>query len=312
MLTFLAIVIPTVADELPIINNPPAQQEAGKTADGKENSKTQNQNPAPSFTVANPTPSPPLHENGDNKSHQYTKEQKSSWWDFSLTDTLLAIFTLALVIVGLFQFFILRGTLKATEKAANAAEVAAQVAKDQSIDMKASIVIANETANAAKKSAEAAEKSADALPAMERAYIFVEVRRKNPKARLTINFNNFCEIVIKNYGKTPAIVRYIERFVTVLYGITPEIEIKRTGIMPRIEKIIVSGGEEIIDVDTTSISEEKWNDIANNPNARLLCYGLIEYEDVFGKYHDTGWCWWLELITTKDFHFLDHPNNYYT
>lgn len=187
-----------------------------------------------------------------------------------------------------------------------------KVSQKQSEHMETSIVIAQQAAAASQKSAEAAEKSADALPAMERAYIFVEVRRKNPKARLTINFKNFCEIVVRNYGKTPAIVRYIETFVTVLYGITPEIEIKRTGIMPKMESIIVSGGEEVIDIDTTAISEEKWNDVANNPNARLLCYGLIQYEDVFGKCHDTSWCWWLNLITTKDFQFLDHPNNYYT
>jgi len=187
-----------------------------------------------------------------------------------------------------------------------------KVAQEQSRDMKASITVAQEATIAAQKAAEAAEKSADALPAMERAYVFVEVRRKNPKARLTINFNTFCEIVIRNYGKTPAIVRFVETFANVFYGITPEIEIKRTGIIPKIERIIVSGGEEVINVDTTSISEEKWGDVANNPNARLLCYGLVQYEDIFGKSHDTSWCWWLNLITTKDFYFLDHPNNYYT
>lgn len=186
------------------------------------------------------------------------------------------------------------------------------VAKEQSRDMKNSIEIAQQAAIAAQQSAKAAEKSANALPAMERAYIFVEVRRKNPKARLTINFNAFCEVVIRNYGKTPARIRYVERFANVFYGVTPEIDINRTGIMPQIERIIISGGEEIIDVDTAAISAEKWDDAVKNPDARLLCYGLIQYEDIFGENHNTGWCWCFEPITTKDFHFLDHPNNYHT
>lgn len=179
------------------------------------------------------------------------------------------------------------------------------VAQEQFRDMKTSLA-------AAQKAADAAEKSANALPAMERAYIFVTVRRKDPKKRLTVDWNNFCEIVIKNQGKTPAVIRYIESFATVLSDITPEIEIKLTGIMPRIEKVIQSGEEYVINVDTSTIKEDKLSDITNKPNTRLLCYGLVQYEDVFGESHDTGWCWWFEPITTKDFHFLDHPNNYRT
>jgi hypothetical protein len=125
----LIIVLPNFADELPTINIFPTKQETNKATDSKKNTKTQNQKSTVPLAIINPAPPPPLQENRENESHQYGKEQKSSWWNFSLTDALLAIFTFALVIVGLFQFHILRGTLRATKVAADAAKESADLQK---------------------------------------------------------------------------------------------------------------------------------------------------------------------------------------
>ena len=152
LLIVLVAVIPTIAEELPTINNPSAKQEAGKTTDSKQNTKTQNQNSTSPLTTINPTPSPPLQEIRENESPQYGKEQKSSWWDFSLTDVLLAIFTCGLVIVGWLQVRILKRNLRVTDGLLG-------VAQEQSKHMKTSIDVADKAAGAAQKSAEAAEKS---------------------------------------------------------------------------------------------------------------------------------------------------------
>lgn len=178
LLTTSAIVIPTNADQLPIIHNPPTKQEAGKTTDSKENSKAQNQNSTPPLTIINPTPSPPLQEIRENKSSQYGQEQTSSWWDFSLTDVLLAIFTCGLVIVGWFQVRILRGTLKVTDGLLG-------VAQEQSGDLKASIAVAEKAAEAAEDSVQVAKKS---LNTTRRAYVFlkdIEVRETQGRGSMS-------------------------------------------------------------------------------------------------------------------------------
>jgi hypothetical protein len=264
ILIVLVVVIPTIADELPVINNPPAKQEDGKTTDSKENIKTQKQNSATPLTVANPAPSPPLQESRDNESTQYSKEQKYSWWNFSLTDALLAIFTFALVIVGLFQFCILRGTLKATK-------VAADAAKD----------------------------SADALPAIERAYLFVKVTMEKPH---DVNIGtdeepggNSVNLVITNHGKTPALIT------EALYNVKPFTNDDKIDkfLAKKIPDRIPSGtvifdSKEIkefsIDFPLTHIS---WKQIMSK-QLNLSCLGYICYEDIFGNPHKTIFCWECE------------------
>ena len=135
------------------------------------------------------------------KASQNSSPPNDAPWLFQL---LLTIFTGGLVVVGAVQCYIIFKTLKETQK-----------------------------------SADAAKASADALPIMERAYIFVEVRRKEELKEFVIG-QNFCEIVVMNEGKTPAIRKYINKFakVFVLPYTIPKIPCVPYPNMPRIEEIV--------------------------------------------------------------------------
>jgi hypothetical protein len=104
-------------------------------------------------------------------------DDATEYWDvvghrLKITDTLLAIFTLALVLVGLWQGEMLRRTVAATRK------------------------------------------SADALPAVERAYIFVRPSFSNPGLALDAEqrsvYRSFTGVfTLINYGRTPAIIQSV-------------------------------------------------------------------------------------------------------
>src|SRR5208283_6239516 len=62
------------------------------------------------------------------------------------------------------------------------------------------------------------------------------------------------------------------------------------------------------------INVEQWNEI-DQPNAlKLLCYGRIEYKDIFGQTHETGFCWeWVPSVSGGSFRPTDNTDlNYYT
>jgi hypothetical protein len=261
LLIVLVSVIPTIAEELPTINNPTAKQETGKTTDSKQNTKTQNQTSTSPLTTIKPTLSPPLQEIRENESPQYGKEQKYSWWYFSLTDVLLAIFTFALVVVGLFQFHILRGTLKATAKAAKAAQ-----------------------------------DSADALPAIERAYLFVNVvidlSDYDPdEVFRIIPRGNKVKIIVTNHGKTPAILERITLtnncFFTENFDLHP----------PFGTDIIINGRDRNYSTPFFIHSTEELQEIIAC-KSNLVCEGTIQYTDVFDISRiEVGFCWqWNNLF----------------
>lgn len=192
----------------------------------------------------------------------------------------------------------------------------------------------------AAKAAHATKRSADALPALERAYVFVEIdpgfaevakttidkhqlsseelrraaqlvlERPQTAARLAIKYQFI------NHGKTPAIVKTMSGKLSVVQPPTPidyshaplpnEIVIRAGEIFPEpvpntkkpiYEKEGVFGsrdyfyhraqaslsGEESIDESTA-------NDLRQGDRF-IWFYGHIVYEDVFGREHESRFCW---------------------
>ena len=83
-----------------------------------------------------------------------------------------------------------------------------QTSREHAAHMEASLHIARESAKAAQASAEAANRSAEALPALERAYLDLEV---NPLTANIINTHINSPIItyrFANHGKTPAILKH--------------------------------------------------------------------------------------------------------
>jgi len=149
-----------------------------------------------------------------------------------------------------------------------------KVALGQFKDTKTSIAIA-------KQAAEAAQKSADALPIMERAYIFSNIKIVGNMSDPHAVSNFVAELWIKNHGKTPAIIKEIG-----YGGHYPTKPFDKLHIHHPIESIIGSGNEVKEDQYWFPITENDWLDfidIDTKQRIKFFCIGYIKYITVFGE-----------------------------
>jgi len=160
----------------------------------------------------------------------------------------------------------------------------------------------NRVANATKDAADAAKKSAESLPLIENAYIFVEVEEDIDKKAAKIPFNELKIVVItvRNYGRTPAIIKE-----ACLWMDTDVAEI------PEENRVHVPGGEEIKIIPGVVLSNGKsisqnaqvvvattteWDKIKNGQTG-WHCWGSIKYENIFEGICEVGFDWkWHPLL----------------
>jgi hypothetical protein len=178
------------------------------------------------------------------------------------------------------------------------------------------------SADAALVSARAARDSADALPNLDRAYIFIEIdphfsrdiqsvlSRVDRDARIAFQFIN--------HGKTPAIIKAISASFRIWDAFPRKVSYINE---PLAAEIVVRAGEihpppeprGPTDLDTritrvagyvppTHIGYKKHSllsdpltaDVVQNiqeGQSSLWFYGHVIYEDVFGRFHKTRFCW---------------------
>ncbi len=148
------------------------------------------------------------------------------------------------------------------------------------------------SANAAKQAANAAKKSADALPTIEKAFIFttnIEWKPKIDGAKFHHVGDNIIEATLFNGGKTPAILNKV--FMT--YAFQKEypnrVEIGKAANVVPSNTIVRAGKSKIERIDIT-LNQDRWAEMVCH-KTKLLCYGRIEYTDIFGKNRETGFCW---------------------
>ena len=139
-----------------------------------------------------------------------------------------------------------------------------------------------------KDAAEAAKKAADALPTIERAYVFVKtepLRHVQDGSSVTIN----AAVSMKNYGRTPAMLNNI-------YGV---ITLRDARVHEALEIQIPPGfilGANIDETNpcpyqvSTHLRDAEWQSIEME-NVPAYCCGVIKYEDIFHVAHETGFCW---------------------
>ncbi len=129
---------------------------------------------------------------------------------------------------------------------------------------------------------------------IERAYISVSVEVTEDelqRAATDASFPPVARILIKitNSGKTPAI----------LYKV--QVDIEKRAAWPTKETIAgldseVSSGTLIGTYESRPvyiqypIDTAEWEEIGRD-EAQLICYGCVEYRDIFDKVHETGFCW---------------------
>jgi hypothetical protein len=178
----------------------------------------------------------------------------------------------------------------------------------------AQAVILGKSLRSTKLAANAAKKSADVLPTIERAYVFVKVYLSQKFIADKGITEYAAQINIVNGGKTPAVLldcSYAARIV----GLNEE--------LPEISKIdpdkpwipsgtvIIRANYERTETAIIQTSGVEMESVKASIN-KLVCYGVIRYEDVFERLHETGFCWEYQG-RFKDFYpAKDHKRNYRT
>jgi hypothetical protein len=170
-----------------------------------------------------------------------------------------------------------------------------------------------------KKTANAAKKSAEALPAIERAYVFVEVEygSKNPKPHDVDYFANALygqfrdfdfQVILNNHGKTPAIMSHVS-YSIIKADRVPKTKSDLIGNEYRFFEpciIIESGGVYCKEIHH-ELTEEETKQIWSK-NEMMLCLVQIAYVDIFSIQHTSTFCCRYD-IDKKNFVIADTPLN---
>lgn len=250
---------------------------SNQISNGSNNAPSPHVAPALTQGSANQTPyanSAPQANN--NKKWYQTIWDKTFEEPITFFTFLLAIFTLVLAISTIGLWIVTVRASKHTEKAANAA-------KD----------------------------SADALPIIERAYVFVEeIMWQNRFVDEPIQpVTNYLSVRFINHGNTPAIIRkvFVLADKLIVYPISIDI-----GDFKIPEGIIVSSREDkksgVISIMTSAEEIKK----IREGTLKLICYGCIIYEDILRKERRTYFCWEYNKSLER-FYISDNKElNYYT
>ena len=221
--------------------------------------------------------------------------------DKSSTDWWLVVFTGVLAGVSFFQY---------------------RVTKRQSEDLHKSIELTREEINLTreeleitKSAANSAQKSADALPLIERAYVFVSIPyhviipvKEDPgllECKVTV--------ALFNHGKTPAILKQLKvnmRVIPINEELGDDLIGDTESEIP--EGVIIGSGTEYKNDYSIILRKNQWEDI-ENIYSTLFCYGRIIYEDVLKDRRTTGYCWDYHPVILKCFYISNNKKlNYYT
>ena len=229
----------------------------------KSNTTPEKKQPSdtPTFVNTVPTPDPAQNKSTENQTETYVKTPEQRIADLTFWLIFVACIQAAILFAQLIAMSIqarrLRETVKATEKAANAAK-----------------------------------ESADALPTIEKAFMFVtnlEWKPNTDGAKFHAIGDNIIEAILFNGGKTPAILDKVFMTHTIRKEYPHRAEIGKLANVTPDNTIVKSGDSTFATIDIT-LSQDQWTEMVLHKN-KLLCYGRIEYTDIFGKNHETGFCW---------------------
>jgi hypothetical protein len=211
--------------------------------------------------------------------------QNPEWW--------LVIWTMVLVAV---TWRLAHFTKKLWNSTVDLASEAKSTSERQAGEMKESLALTKQSADAATVSAAAAKATADAIPNAERAYVFVFVLSGGP---LIADREPLNEVWIShhNHGRTPAMIGRVRYGIQTFDGYPKRGEgfISDT-IRPDSANVLPAGagdkpGERVHGILGGYALPSEAFSLINERRIRLLCFGVLEYEDVFGRQHETGWCW---------------------
>lgn len=194
----LAVFIAAFTPIPPRSNQAPTQQQATATDNHQNVTAADKDAREPRLAAMPASISKHLNPAADSQARSVDHPQNDSFksfWDFTLTDVLLVIFTAALVGVGYFQWDALKTQDIRIKESIEKAEIASA---QQSLDMQASIAVA-------RKAATAAEKSADLAIAAQRPWLDFEAAIASDMVLDDKILRFGVSITFNNIGSTPAI-----------------------------------------------------------------------------------------------------------
>jgi hypothetical protein len=175
--------------------------------------------------------------------------------------------------------------------------------------------------------ASAARDSAAALPALERAYVFLTVEGTNIEpvlleARANIGAEMAPMTVdglsvhyrYENHGNTPAVIRAASVEFAHLTLLPSDLRYRDT---PVDDEIVIRGGEANprdkaeTRYLTTPLTQEDVIRLSNG-DSFLWFYGHIAYDDIFGKDHETAFCWYYDGLAKSFYQYGGRRYNYRT
>ncbi len=145
----------------------------------------------------------------------------------------------------------------------------------------------------------------------DRPYIFVEVEGSPV---IGDSFYCKCAYTLINHGKTPAILTNVRGIAWwgEVNNFPAAIVTTKDDWIPKGGAVIGSGKEMTFNIKRPMDKTEYEN--IKGANLKLLCHGLITYEDIFGDSHKTGFCWeYQNRISESGFYLSNNKElNYYT
>lgn len=159
------------------------------------------------------------------------------------------------------------------------------------------------TANASVLAANAARESAEALPKLERAYIFENVRNRittftKPLQRVATDKGPITstemavEFSLTNHGKTPAVVRFVGYGSSLDAVPSDPLYVLHHGMDT--EVIIASGAQsDSYVIQAPFLIDKDQAQAILGGTSYLYYFALVVYDDVFGVEHETKFYWQL-------------------
>jgi hypothetical protein len=174
----------------------------------------------------------------------------------------LAGLTAVLALIAVVQLYLFLRQLKLSEKAARDAETAANAAKA----------------------------SADALPKIERAYVFIEVSISDFIQNMHEIGHFDITVRLTNHGKTPALLTLVRSYV-VWSESPPEALVEHEKADRPLPPGLVVGAERTFELTSQHGVDGEVNRQLHDIASRMYFVGVVEYEDIMRVKHRTGFCW---------------------
>ena len=158
------------------------------------------------------------------------------------------------------------------------------------------VAVTGSLAVSTRNAAVAAKDAADALPKIERAYVFVEVSIGEFALAGTDDAIANIRVRFINLGKTPAIPKRIRAYPVVQQAIPDALNSVPSSERQLPPSYVIPAGDGFpLNAIELKRKRTEMTEISDG-TMPLFCVGQIEYSDVLGAHRETGFCWRYDSV----------------